>query len=138
MFSTGKTVRSEFTGNVYGLGCSYVEVEVKAYDLLTRQWVFAMPTDAGKMEMRIAMSMKFQGPMRKVHPLLALFPSALAIRLILSRAIVAYAHDVGQDFDVWQNKIYVHPPALARGDGPVVQYRKWCRQFYTEYEQVEA
>ena len=136
MFATNKTVRTEFTGNVYGLGCSYVETEIVQFNLITRQWVFAMPTTAGKMEMRIGMSMKFLGPLAKVHPLLAILPRKFAIRLIASRAIVAYAHDVKQDFDVWNNKVYVHPPSLAQGDGPIVQYRKWCRQFYSEYESV--
>jgi hypothetical protein len=44
--------------------------------------------------------------------------------------VSAYAHDVSQDVDVWENKIYVHPPALAKGDGPVGPYRAWATQFY--------
>jgi phenylpropionate dioxygenase-like ring-hydroxylating dioxygenase large terminal subunit len=36
-----------------------------------------------------------------------------------------------QDIPIWENKIYVHPPLLAEGDGPIGLYRKWCRQFYS-------
>jgi 3-ketosteroid 9alpha-monooxygenase subunit A len=37
-----------------------------------------------------------------------------------------------QDIPIWENKIYVHPPLLVEGDGPIGLYRKWCRQFYSE------
>ncbi len=37
-----------------------------------------------------------------------------------------------QDIPIWENKIYVTPPLLAEGDGPIGLYRKWCRQFYSE------
>jgi len=36
-----------------------------------------------------------------------------------------------QDIPIWENKIYVHPPLLVDGDGPIGLYRKWCRQFYS-------
>lgn len=38
-----------------------------------------------------------------------------------------------QDIPVWENKIYVHPPMLCAGDGPVGKYRKWSAQFYPEH-----
>ena len=34
------------------------------------------------------------------------------------------------DFIVWNNKKYRHKPLLCDGDGPVLQFRKWFRQFY--------
>jgi phenylpropionate dioxygenase-like ring-hydroxylating dioxygenase large terminal subunit len=37
-----------------------------------------------------------------------------------------------QDIPIWENKIYVNPPLLVEGDGPIGLYRKWCRQFYSE------
>jgi len=43
-----------------------------------------------------------------------------------------------QDIPVWENKIYVHPPMLAAGDGPVGKYRKWSKQFYPEHYIQEA
>jgi hypothetical protein len=55
----------------------------------------------------------------------------LAVNQIVARAAFAgFCGDVMQDFDVWQNKRYVHPPVLATGDGPVIRYRRWARQFY--------
>src|SRR5262249_15682447 len=43
-----------------------------------------------------------------------------------------------QDIPIWENKIYVHPPLLVDGDGPIGIYRKWCRQFYSEGRAPDA
>jgi 3-ketosteroid 9alpha-monooxygenase subunit A len=37
-----------------------------------------------------------------------------------------------QDIPIWENKIYVTPPLLVEGDGPIGFFRKWARQFYSE------
>ncbi len=36
-----------------------------------------------------------------------------------------------QDIPIWENKIYVNPPLLVDGDGPIGVFRKWARQFYS-------
>jgi 3-ketosteroid 9alpha-monooxygenase subunit A len=36
-----------------------------------------------------------------------------------------------QDVPIWENKIYRERPILTKTDGPVVQYRRWFRQFYS-------
>ena len=48
-----------------------------------------------------------------------------------------YVHDVRQDFHIWENKAYIAPPALAKGDGPVGKYRSWCKQFYLNKLEVK-
>jgi phenylpropionate dioxygenase-like ring-hydroxylating dioxygenase large terminal subunit len=35
-----------------------------------------------------------------------------------------------QDIPVWENKIYIHPPVLVDGDGPIGRFRAWASQFY--------
>jgi hypothetical protein len=66
--------------------------------------------------------------------MLALLPKQL-VNFILSKAsFKGYVHDVKQDFHIWENKSYIAPPALAKGDGPVGKYRQWAKQFYPEYE----
>jgi hypothetical protein len=37
-----------------------------------------------------------------------------------------------QDVPIWENKIYRQRPILTKVDGPVAQYRRWFRQFYSE------
>lgn len=34
-----------------------------------------------------------------------------------------------EDFAVWEHMAYLERLALARGDGPIAAYRRWCRQF---------
>jgi hypothetical protein len=37
-----------------------------------------------------------------------------------------------QDVPIWENKIYRDRPMLTTNDGPVAQYRRWFRQFYSD------
>lgn len=37
-----------------------------------------------------------------------------------------------EDVPVWENKAYLSRPALARGDGPIMGFRRWAAQFYAE------
>ena len=64
--------------------------------------------------------------------LIKLLPNKLATNLVLRGAYKGYCHDVSLDFKIWENKIYIDPPVLAKGDGPVAQYRMWAQQFYYE------
>jgi len=36
-----------------------------------------------------------------------------------------------QDVPIWENKIYRDRPIITQMDGPVTQYRRWFRQFYS-------
>ena len=36
-----------------------------------------------------------------------------------------------QDVPIWEHKVYRDRPMLTRVDGPVAQYRRWFRQFYS-------
>jgi hypothetical protein len=36
-----------------------------------------------------------------------------------------------QDVPIWEHKIYREKPPLTAVDGPVAQYRRWFRQFYS-------
>jgi nitrite reductase/ring-hydroxylating ferredoxin subunit len=37
-----------------------------------------------------------------------------------------------QDVPIWENKIYRERPIITKVDGPVTQYRRWFRQFYSD------
>ncbi len=37
-----------------------------------------------------------------------------------------------QDVPIWENKIYRRRPILTKVDGPVSEYRRWFRQFYSD------
>ena len=51
----------------------------------------------------------------------------------LGRAFIEEIHlRTAEDVEMWENKAYVPHPALAHGDGPIMQFRRWCEQFYAE------
>jgi hypothetical protein len=48
-------------------------------------------------------------------------------------AIIAdIVKQMGEDIPIWENKVFRPRPVLCDGDGPIGQFRRWCRQFYSE------
>lgn len=127
----GQMLTMEFDVDLYGLGYSQVSVEVKDYALRTRQLVLPTPTEDGHIDLTIGMTINIENRW-KLNPFLILLPDRLTHWLVLKSGMIAYRYDVSQDFDVWQNKRYLEQPMLAKGDGPIGPYRKWCRQFYPD------
>jgi cholesterol 7-dehydrogenase len=54
-------------------------------------------------------------------------------RLLVSYVIGNWVSQWRQDIDIWENKIYLERPLLAKGDGPVHGMRRWYRQFYPDH-----
>ena len=52
--------------------------------------------------------------------------------LVRSAATWGLNREVGQDAPIWETKRYVEKPILAEGDGPIGEYRRYCKQFYVE------
>lgn len=127
--STSQRIRAEYEVHVHGLGWSFVEACVPTLGLQTRHYVLPTPLDGEHLEMRIATSVRIVG-MAERMPVLRLLPSALLRWIVGLGAWRAFRNDVKQDLAIWENKRYVNPPALAKGDGPVGRYRQWARQFY--------
>jgi nitrite reductase/ring-hydroxylating ferredoxin subunit len=118
----------QFETKIYGLGYSMVEVRVRGFDIRARLWVLPTPLDGERIMLHLAAS--GDGSSDDVHPALRPLPRRLRAAAIGRGLLVALAYDAQQDFDIWQNKRYVHPPALALGDGPIGKYRAWAAQFY--------
>lgn len=115
----GVYVRNTFTVHLWGLGYSVVENRTDGIDVHTRLWIFSTPTKPGHVELRVATAAPTgQGPLARLGGMIA---QRLALE-VLSR-------DVRQDFEIWKHRTHVEQPALAPGDGPIGQYRKWARQF---------
>jgi hypothetical protein len=36
-----------------------------------------------------------------------------------------------QDIPIWEHKRYVERPVLVKGDGQIMEFRRWASQFYT-------
>lgn len=55
-------------------------------------------------------------------------PRALALS-----AFAGYIIQYERDVVVWNNKAYVPRPRLVAGDGPIMAFRRWFGQFYSEH-----
>lgn len=123
---------------VHGFGYSLVDVHVQPLGIRTLQWVLSTPTEAGKIELRIALRLKGIDDPKKISRGLALMPRKWVNAIFLWAGMRGYVHDVSQDFPMWENKIYVTPPMVAQGDGPIGRYRHWAKQFYPPIESAPA
>jgi nitrite reductase/ring-hydroxylating ferredoxin subunit len=106
----------DYAVTVWGLGYSQVDVRIDPLWFDIRVWVLPVPRDDEHIDLIIGASTK-----KGLGPI-----SAYARRV--AHKIVC--KEVGEDLDIWTHKKFVDPPALAKGDGPVVAYRQWARQFY--------
>ncbi len=121
---------AEFFIHVYGLGYSRVEVWVPEVGLRSRHMVFATPVEREQLALHMGFQFEKYKTLDRLPRALRRIPMGLFHRALLHAGMASYVHDVKQDFHIWQNKRYVHPPQLAVGDGPVGAYRRWCKQFY--------
>ena len=137
-FGKKSGIRTEFEIFQYGLGYARVEVDVVSLGLRTRQFVLARPLNEEEVELSLGMSIRRVENPATIHPLLKLLPKQWLTERIADASIKEFEADVRQDLPIWRNKVYVNPPALAQGDGPVGQYRKWARQFYGEAQKEKV
>jgi nitrite reductase/ring-hydroxylating ferredoxin subunit len=102
-----------------GPGVVAVEVEEGTLEMLT--YITQTPVDEEITEITIRFSM-------------------IALDDELATAAVAELNDkvtneqFTQDVPIWENKIYRERPPLTAVDGPVAQYRRWFRQFYSGWD----
>jgi|LauGreDrversion4_2_1035121.scaffolds.fasta_scaffold1399625_2 hypothetical protein len=43
-----------------------------------------------------------------------------------------------RDVPIWNNKLLLRKPHLARNDGPISRFRSWFKQFYPTAEEQEV
>lgn len=79
----------------------------------------ATPVDEGHCELRYSFVVRSTGDAAATASLGASFIEEIHQRTV-------------EDVEMWESKAYLAKPALAHGDGPIMQYRQWCQQFYAE------
>lgn len=126
------TARAEFDVLVHGLGHSHVDIGLPELGLRARLLVLPTPVDGETTELCLAVAVEEPRRPRGAARPLALLPRGLAARLLRRTFLSWAAEDVAKDVSVWEAKRYLEAPGLARGDGPIAAYRRWCRQFYGE------
>jgi nitrite reductase/ring-hydroxylating ferredoxin subunit/putative sterol carrier protein len=111
--------------NLTGLGVVIVETHVRNVDVRARQRLYATPVDETHLDIRGVVQVVATDDPVYTEELAELF-------------YTAYVDDFAKDFPIWENKRYLTRPMLAKGDGPVGLYRRWCTQFYGEVEGEQA
>jgi 3-ketosteroid 9alpha-monooxygenase subunit A len=85
----------------------------------TLLWGCATPVDEGSCEVRFSFVLRQTGDAATTSSLGEAFIEEIHARTV-------------EDVEVWESKAYVPVPALAHHDGPIMQFRRWCEQFYAE------
>lgn len=112
---------AHFKVEVHGLGYSLVRVHVPRFKLEINLLVLSTPLDEDNITLRTAASVKRWG----ARPLTYLLREAAAWDL---------NREVRQDAPIWETKRYLDKPILAEGDGPIAEYRRYCKQFYVQQQ----
>jgi hypothetical protein len=129
----GFALRVEFRLHKWGLGYSLAEIQWPEIGLSARQFVLATPLDGEWVELNLALSTRQAA--RTSSRL-----SAARARVIASaaRCMLAFQfqREVHKDKAFWETKRYLSRPALDASDGPIGEFRRYCRQFYPRLPQV--
>jgi phenylpropionate dioxygenase-like ring-hydroxylating dioxygenase large terminal subunit len=119
--AAGIEVRSRTTTN--GPGLVAVEVKQGPLDMLT--YITQTPIDEERCDVRLHFSMRR-------------LPDAVATARIAELNERITREQFEQDVPIWEHKCYRARPALADGDGPVAEYRRWFAQFYSTWRGESA
>ena len=116
----------EFDIVVHGLGHLWVDATIPRLHTAATFQAMATPIDPCRIELRYSVALRVgDGSASERARLLA--------SRVLTRALgPAFRRDMERDFPIWQHKIYLDRPRLAKGDGPLPEFRRWAGQFYSE------
>jgi nitrite reductase/ring-hydroxylating ferredoxin subunit len=115
----GRRARLEFSAEVCGLGFSRVHARMPSVGVEADLLVMPTPITAEEVELN------FAARVRKPRiPFVAPLLRELFVR--------GYTSDLMADVPIWSRKRYVARPALIEGEQPIVAYRKFAAQFYSD------
>jgi hypothetical protein len=118
----GMPVEGEIRSDLYGFGFTVTRFAGIAETCLVSS---ATPIDGEHVDVR------FHFMLRKVLGGSVIDdPEMLA--LVGKKFRDAVTRELEQDIPIWEHKIYISPPLLCDGDGPIGIFRKWVKQFYTQ------
>jgi nitrite reductase/ring-hydroxylating ferredoxin subunit len=105
------------TSTTCGPGIVAVEVSQHPIEMLT--YITQTPIDEEFTEVNLAFSMKA-------------LPDEKATESISELNDRITNEQFAQDVPIWEHKVYRERPMITKIDGPVLQYRRWFRQFYSD------
>lgn len=118
------TISVSFEVNAHGLGYSQVDGHIPEVGTDIRLFVLPIPVDGGNVDLVLGASCR-----SRFKPIAAI-AAQVAIRMLVN--------EVDQDIAVWRHKKHLLRPRLAKSEGAVASYRRWCRQFYPDVDTIRA
>jgi phenylpropionate dioxygenase-like ring-hydroxylating dioxygenase large terminal subunit len=116
----GARVSGPLEVTYHGLGCAVNRAHVDAGPQLRYLFLFTFtPIDEQYVEVSSILSMKKVG-------------NPLVTWALMRKAIREGGRTIDQDVPIFENKIHRAEPPLTEHDGPIMQYRRWATQFYSE------
>ncbi len=115
----GIEIRTRTT--VAGPGVAAIEVAEGPLDMLT--YITQTPVDDEITEVTIHFSMRALDDEQATATVAGLHSKITNLQFT-------------QDVPIWENKIYRERPVVTKTDGPITQYRRWFRQFYSTWEPI--
>ena len=116
--------------HIHGLGYSFVEVRERTIGLRTRLWVLVTPLDGTEVEQVIVSQVRNYRRLKGWAAALAILPTRSRTRIINRCTLNQELKDVNQDVAIWQRRRHLEHPRLTRADGEIMQFRRYCEQFY--------
>lgn len=113
----------EFDAEAHGLGYVYVRAYIRQMNLSALVQIMPMPLDPCRIENRFTVSARIGSSGSRI----ARYSSWLATQIFAKPSW----QGADQDTPIWRNKIYLTHPRLASGDGPIMRFRSWTKQFYS-------
>jgi phenylpropionate dioxygenase-like ring-hydroxylating dioxygenase large terminal subunit len=112
----GWNVKGKLDITAHGLGCAVNRANIREGMWLDYCVMFYfLPIDGERVAVNCYFAMRRKG---------------LLTMPLLWMAMNAGGHTIDQDVPIWENKLYRETPRLNDADGPIMQYRKWARQFH--------
>ncbi len=131
MFPIAGPVEIVFDIVVDGLGHIWVEAAIPRLRAAARFQAMATPIDPLRVAVRFSVALRVGDGPRGRAP-------RLASRLLTVALGPAFRRDLERDFPIWQHKVYVEQPRLAKGDGPLPAFRRWTQQFYPQQARADG
>ena len=122
-------IHAEFDVAVHGLGFSVVDLHIRSLATRLRLLVLATLIAPGRVELRLGASAAHR-PDGRLPVGLSALPDSWRARVVRDFTASQLRRDVGQDRVVWETKRHLPQPLVVAGDGPIMLYRRWARQFF--------
>ena len=118
------------TVTIFGLGCSLIATRMEELDLSMRQLAMCAPIDGEYLDFVMSLQLTHAKTPNKMFPGLGLVPKSFFRRFARKIFFEVYKNDISQDFEIWSTKKYLEYPRLTDADGPILEFRRYCEQFY--------